>query len=169
MTTPFTSSSSSFSGFRFIPLLFIPLAITFTACSSGSDQTGQITESAQPVTIPADATPMERVDLWINANEYESALAWLAEQDQQDSTIRFLLEKTWLNYGLHNMSTFDVSNMRTQMNNALRCFAEVLEVNPQNQMAIDQIRQILGVYRTMPDRGPEADVVERLQGLGFTI
>lgn len=140
------------------------LVLIGSACSSGSDQSAT---NSEPVTIPADASATERIDLLIEANDYDSALAWLEGQDSQDPEIQLLFEKTWLNYGLHNMGTFDMQNMRTQMNNALRCFAEVLEINPQNQVARDQISQIFGVYRTMPDRSPEPDVVERLAAFGF--
>ncbi len=148
-------------------VIMLVLVISFSACSSDGGKPQQT--GSETLTIPSDTPPMERIDLWINANDYESALAWLSGQDIESAETRLLLEKTWLNYGLHNMTTFDMQNMRTQMNNALRCFAEVLEINPENQIAIDQIGQILGVYRTMPDRGPEADVVERLKGLGFSI
>ena len=145
--------------------VLISLLLLGSACSSGADQSAST--SNEPVMIPDDASATERIDLWIEANDYESALAWLEGQDSQDPSIQLLFEKTWLNYGLHNMITFDAQNMRTQMNNALRCFAEVLEINPQNQVARDQISQILGVYRTMPDRSPEPDVVERLATFGF--
>lgn len=141
------------------------LSIFVTACSSETNQTP--TTTGNSVTIPEGASATERIDLWIEANDYESALTWLEQQDTQDPSIQLLFEKTWLNYGLHNMITFDAQNMRTQMNNALRCFAEVLEINPQNQVAREQISQILGVYRTMPDRSPEPDVVERLAAFGF--
>ena len=146
-------------------LAIFSLVLFVTACSSETDQ--KPTTTGNSVTIPDNASAAERIDLWIEANDYESALAWLEQQDTQDPSIQLLFEKTWLNYGLHNMITFDAQNMRTQMNNALRCFAEVLEINPQNQVAREQISQILGVYRTMPDRSPEPDVLERLAALGF--
>lgn len=146
-------------------LAIFSLVLFVTACSSETDQ--KPTTTGNSVTIPDNSSATERIDLWIEANDYESALAWLEQQDTQDPAIQLLFEKTWLNYGLHNMITFDAQNMRTQMNNALRCFAEVLEINPQNQVAREQISQILGVYRTMPDRSPEPDVLERLAALGF--
>lgn len=107
------------------------------------------------------------MDAWIEANDYVAALEWLSGLDQEDPDVRLQLEKTWLNNGLHNMNTFDAGQMRTRMNDALRSFANVLELNPQNQIAREQIVSILAVYSTMPGRGPEPDVAERLAGLGF--
>lgn len=158
------SAPSAFST-RFALLALLGL---FAAGCAGSE-TEQTAGAAAP--LSADASPVERVDAWIAQNEYGQALEWL-DSDQAsslpDAQRSLLLEKTWLNYGLHNMSTFEPGEMRTQMNDALRCFARVIEINPANRTADEQIRQILGVYATMPGRGPEADVLETLRSLGYT-
>lgn len=111
----------------------------------------------------------DRIDYLIEDNRYEEALDILEDQDQSDSNVQTLREKTHLNYGLHSMNTFDQTEMRTRMNNALRQFTEVLKINPQNDVARNQIEQILYVYSTIPDRQPEDDVIAGLKEIGFNI
>ncbi len=109
----------------------------------------------------------ERVDLLIEEDRYEEALDLLESENKNDPEIQHLLEKSHLNYGLNSMSTFDAGQMRTRMNNALIQFAEVLKINPENEVARNQINQILGVYDTMPDRGPDPEAVEALSEVGI--
>jgi tetratricopeptide (TPR) repeat protein len=119
--------------------------------------------------IPEFNTLEEKVDYLIEQNMYEEALDELENEDIEDPGIRVLLEKTHLNYGLHNMNTFDETEMRTRMNDALRQFTEVLRINPQNEVAQNQIRQILQIYDTIPNRQPEDDVIAGLREVGFNI
>jgi hypothetical protein len=114
-----------------------------------------------------DMSLEERVNLMIEQNEYEAALELLSAEDQTDSEIQLLREKTHLNYGLHSMTTFDQTEMRTRMNNALSQFTEVLRINPENSVAREQIQQILDIYATIPDRSPQEDVMEGLRDVGF--
>lgn len=109
----------------------------------------------------------DRVNLMIEQNEYEAALEMLSDEDQDDPQIAQLREKTHLNYGLHSMNTFDETEMRTRMNNALSQFTEVLRINPDNTVAREQIQQILDIYATIPNRSPEEDVMEGLRDVGF--
>lgn len=109
----------------------------------------------------------EQIDQLIENDNYERALSLLGNEDREDPDIRLLLEKTHLNYGYHSMSTFDRTEMRTRMNNALTQFTEVLKLNPENEAAREQIEQIMGVYETMPDRQPEPEVLEGLREVGF--
>ncbi len=111
----------------------------------------------------------ERIDYLIEDDRYEDALEALEDEDRNDPEIRTLLEKTHLNYGLHNMNTFDETEMRTRMNDALRQFTEVLKINENNDMARNQINQILQIYDTIPDRQPEEDVLEGLREVGYEI
>ena len=111
----------------------------------------------------------ERIDYLIEDDRYEDALEALEDEDRNDPEIRTLLEKTHLNYGLHNMNTFDGTEMRTRMNDALRQFTEVLKINENNDMARNQINQILQIYDTIPDRQPEEDVLEGLREVGYEI
>lgn len=112
-------------------------------------------------------TLSEQIDYLIETNEYEFALELLGNEDQTDEEIRTLLEKTHLNYGLHSMNTFDQTEMRTRMNNALVQFTEVLKLNPENQFAREQIQQIMAIYSTIPNREPEPDVLQGLRDVGF--
>lgn len=116
--------------------------------------------------IDEDLTLSEQIDKLIEDDEYETALSILDSEDSNDPEIQLLLEKTHLNYGLHSMSTFDADEMRTRMNNALTQFTEVLRLNPQNTVAREQIEQIMSVYATIPDRGPEEEVLEGLREVG---
>ena len=111
----------------------------------------------------------EKIDYLIEDNRYETALEILDEEDPEDPAVQTLLEKTHLNYALHSMNTFDETEMRTRMNNALRQFTEVLRINPENAVAQNQIEQILQIYDTIPDRQPEEDVIAGLREVGFNI
>jgi len=108
-----------------------------------------------------------QVDLLIEQNEYESALNLLDNEDRSDPEIARLYEKTHLNYGLHSMNTFDATEMRTRMNNALTQFTEVLRINPENSVAREQIQQIMDIYDTIPDRRPDEEVLEGLRDVGL--
>ncbi len=109
----------------------------------------------------------DQIELLIEQDEYESALSVLEEEDREDPEVQRLLEKTHLNYGLNSMNTFDESEMRSRMNNALVQFTEVLRINPNNSVAQEQIDQIMGVYATIPDRSPDEDVLEGLREVGM--
>lgn len=112
--------------------------------------------------------PLDRqVDQLIEENRYEEALDRVDQQADASSDPDLLREKIHLNYGLHLMTTFDESEMRTRMNEAMRQFIEVIRINPDNQMAREQINQILMVYDTIPNREPEPDVTESLNELGW--
>ena len=65
------------------------------------------------------------------------------------------------------MNTFDQTEMKTRMNRALSHFTEVLRINPENQVARTNINQILSIYKTIPDRDPEPDVLEGLSEVGI--
>lgn len=114
-----------------------------------------------------DMSITDQVNLLIQEDEYESALNLLELEDQTNPEVLRLLEKTHLNYGLNSMNTFNQSEMRSRMNNALVQFTEVLRINPENSIAREQISQIMGVYATIPDREPEEEVLEGLREVGF--
>ncbi len=117
--------------------------------------------------LPESGTLNERIDRLIQNDRYQEALDILNSQNREEPDVLMLLEKTHLNYGLNSMSTFDANEMRTRMNNALIQFVEVLKINPENEVARNQINQILGVYDTMPNRGPEPDAIEALREIGI--
>lgn len=136
--------------------LITALGLLVTACSNDTPD------------IVGEELPLpQKIDRLIEANEYETALSLLSEEDRENPEIRLLFEKTHLNYGLHSMNTFDQTEMRTRMNNALTQFTEVLKINPQNRVARDQIEQIMAIYSTIPNRQPEPEVLEGLREVGF--
>lgn len=59
--------------------------------------------------------------------------------------------------------------MRDKMNGALAQYIEVLKINENNEKAISEIEQIIGIYATFPDRSPEPEIVEELKKLGFEL
>lgn len=136
----------------------IYLFVFFLALISCGEETAE-----QNLDMPLE----DRINLLIEENEYDAALEALSEQDMNDPDIAQLKEKVHLNYGLHSMNTFDQTEMRTRMNNALSQFTEVLRINPDNSVAREQIQQILDIYATIPDRSPEEDVMEGLRDVGF--
>ena len=141
--------------YKFI-LLLVSVLLWVTACNSSENEP-----------IDPNLTLSEQVDLLIEQNRYTTALELLYDKELDDPEIRSLLEKTHLNYGLHSMNTFDQTEMRTRMNNALSQFTEVLRLNPNNVVAREQISQILTIYDTIPGREPEPEVLEGLREVGF--
>lgn len=148
---------------RLLSFLLIISAVMFSCSNQSENQQAAALQAEIDENLPL----AEQIDLYIGQDRYDEALHLLASEDSSDSEILLQLEKTHLNYALHSMNTFDETEMRTRMNNALFHFTEVLKINPENQMAIEQIQQIMMIYSTIPDREPEPDVLEGLRELGF--
>ena len=140
---------------KLIPVLLI-LTLTLSACSQSDSEY-----------IDENLSLSEQIDRLIDNNQYETALNLLENEDRENPETRVLLEKTHLNYGLHSMNTFDQSEMRSRMNNALVQFTEVLKLNSDNSVAREQIEQIMAIYSTIPNREPEPEVLEGLREVGF--
>jgi len=121
---------------------------------------------AETDTPPQPASLQEEIDLLIEQDQYEQALARLSEKDASEEVAK-LKEKTHLNYGIHLIYQSVPENMRENANNALRQFIEVLKINPDNEKAISEIDQIMSIYATFPDRSPREDILEELRRLGF--
>lgn len=112
----------------------------------------------------------ESVDQLIAEDKYEEALGLLEDADpsQTKADLEQLKEKTHLNYGLYlEYRGPEESSMRERMTTALEQYIAVLKINPDNQKAISEIEQIMGIYGTMPNRGPGEEIVEQLNELGF--
>lgn len=112
----------------------------------------------------------EQVDQLIAEDNYSEALSLLndAEPAETDEDIETLKEKTHLNYGLYlEYRGPEDSSMRDRMTSALQQFIEVLKINPQNQEARSEIRQIMDIYETMPERSPGDEILTDLRELGF--
>lgn len=113
-------------------------------------------------------TPVS-IDTLLEQDKYEEAFAAISEMEDGPET-RLLKEKAHLNYGLFlEYRDSDVTNMRDKMNGALAQYVEVLKINKDNEKAISEIEQILGIYSTFPDRSPDEAIVEELKALGFSL
>lgn len=133
-------------------LVFSVFAILITACSN-SGKENQTQEQAVEVS---------------QAEQFEQKLDSL-EKLEESKEVLAEKEQTHLDYGIYLIYNSEPTNMRENANNALRQFIEVLKINPENEKAIAETEQILGIYRTFPDRKPAADVAEDLRALGFEI
>lgn len=111
----------------------------------------------------------EKVDFFLENDQYADALTLLENQDDSEE-VATLTEKTHLNYGLFlEYRDSNVSNMRDKMNGALEQYIKVLKINPDNEKAVSEIEQILGIYSTFEDRSPDEKVMEELRNLGFEV
>ena len=136
---------------RYLALFaFLPL---FIACSSSSSK--NITQ---------------QVDQLISEDNYEQALEVINNVDstQTEADVTTLREKIHLNYGIFlEYRGEEGTGMRERMNGALRQYIEVLKINPDNTKAISEIKQIMSIYSTMPNKAPAEDILEALRKLGF--
>ncbi len=138
-------------------ILILLLAVGIAACG----ETKKEPNTAQSLS--------EKVDYFLENDQYTDALTLLEGQDETEEVLT-LREKTHLNYGLFlEYRDSDVTNMRDKMNGALGQYIKVLKINPDNEKAISEIEQILGIYSSFPDRSPEPEIVEELRELGFEV
>ena len=147
---------------RFFSILGIcVLSISFMSCSSNSEEQNSTLSSTVDIAL--------QIDKLVAEDKYTEALELL--EGQPDSPeILALKEMTHLNYGLFlEYRDANVTNMRDKMNNALREYVKVLRINPDNEKAISEIEQILGIYATFGNRAPAEDVVADLEEFGFTL
>lgn len=145
---------------RRVLLSFILIALT-VACSEQKEQTNTETDvDLSSLSIP------EQIDALIAIDKYDEALAILEEEEVNKDNLR-LKEKVHLNYGIYIIYNADPSQMRENANNGLRQFIAVLDINRNNDKAVSEIEQIMGIYSTFPDRSPAEDVMEDLRRLGF--
>ena len=147
---------------RFFSILGIcVLSISFMSCSSNSEEQNSTLSSTVDIAL--------QIDKLVADDKYTEALELL--EGQPDSPeILTLKEMTHLNYGLFlEYRDANVTNMRDKMNNALREYVKVLRINPDNEKAISEIEQILGIYATFGNRAPAEDVVADLEEFGFTL
>jgi tetratricopeptide (TPR) repeat protein len=147
---------------RFFSILGIcVLSISFMSCSSNSEEQNSTLSSTVDIAL--------QIDKLVAEDKYTEALELL--EGQPDSPeILTLKEMAHLNYGLFlEYRDANVTNMRDKMNNALREYVKVLRINPDNEKALSEIEQILGIYATFGNRAPAEDVVADLEEFGFTL
>ena len=136
-----------------ITLISLSLLLFFSACGE-----------------PTTQNFSERVDQLIAEDQYDQALALIEDADPQDTEANLdtLREKTHLNYGIYlEYRGPEGSSMRDRMTSALEQYIAVLKINPTNQKARAEIKQIMGIYNTMPDRSPGEEIITELNNLGF--
>jgi len=131
------------------------------SCSSSSEEQNSTVSSTVDIAL--------QIDNLVAEDKYTEALELLAGQPDSPEILT-LREMTHLNYGLFlEYRDSNVTNMRDKMNNALREYVKVLRINPDNEKAISEIEQILGIYATFGNRAPAEDVVADLEEFGFTL
>ncbi len=136
---------------RYISLLL--LATLFISCSNET-----------PENLPAE------IDQLIAEDNYEQAINLLSNADpnETEADLEELREKTFLNYGIYlEYRGPEGSSMRDRMTSALEQYIKVLNINPENQKAREEIKQIMGIYNTMPDNSPGEEILADLRELGF--
>lgn len=110
------------------------------------------------------------VDQYIAQDDYKKALDVLSSADstQTDADLKLLREKVHLNYGLFlEYRGREGMQMRERMTGALRQYIKTLKINPNNQKARAEVKQIMSIYATMPT-SPGEDIISELQKLGFS-
>jgi len=134
-------------------LLALTIFGFITACSQSENKT--------PMTLE------QQVDQLVTEAKFDEAMNLLDESSSEEALQ--LREEVHLRHGIYLIYNADPSQMRENANKALREFVAVLELNPDNEKARAEIEQILGIYRSFPDRQPAEDVLEELRDFGFTI
>lgn len=134
-------------------LLALTVFGLITACSQSEEKTAMTLE--------------QQVDQLVTEARFDEAMELLDESSSEEALQ--LREEVHLRHGIYLIYNADPSQMRENANNALREFVAVLELNPDNEKARAEIEQILGIYRSFPDRQPAEDVMEELREFGFTI
>jgi hypothetical protein len=134
-------------------LLAITLIGFITACSQSDNESQMSLE--------------QQVDQLVTEAKFDEAMELLDDTSSEEALK--LREDVHLRHGIYLIYNSDPSQMRESANNALREFVAVLELNPENEKARAEIEQILGIYRTFPDRQPAEDVLDQLREFGFTI
>lgn len=136
---------------RFFSLLL--LSVLFAACSGSTPE--NLSEEAERL---------------IAEEEYSQAIKLLEDADETETEANLpeLKEKAYLNYGLFlEYRGPEGSSMRDRMTSALEQFIKVLEINPENQKAQTEIKQIMGIYESMPERSPGEEIMDDLEALGI--
>jgi hypothetical protein len=138
-------------------LLFTVLTFgLITACSDSEKPAQQ------------EMTMEQEVNSLVEEAKFDEAMMILDGKPRSPEVVS-LEENIHLQHGIYLIYSSDPSQMRENANKALREFIAVLEINPENEKATAETEQILGIYRTFPDRKPAEDVVVKLQELGFDI
>lgn len=91
-------------------------------------------------------------------------------ENKTDSQSEQLKAQLYLKHGVWSIDfgvMHGAKNMRVAVTQSLEDFIHTLQIDPNNQAAKQQIKQILDVYKTMPDKSVPQKVVPQLKKLGF--
>lgn len=143
---------------KFLTPLFFVLIILFSAC--GNQTEPQVAEQ-QAVTLE------EQVAALVEEKKFDDAINLLKLADTNEPNVLALLAKTHLDYGIYIEYDNNDIPMRDKMTGALRQYIEVLKLEPENEKAIAEIDQIIGIYQTMPGRTLPADILDELRARGL--
>jgi len=134
--------------------LLLAIVFTFTACTGTTD--------APSLTLE------DQVGALVAELKFEEAIKVIKSADMSEPSVKALLAKTHLDYGIHiEYNDNTIPTMRDKMVGALYQYIEVLKLQPDNEKAMAEIDQIIGIYQTMPGRTLPADIVEELRARGM--
>jgi len=133
--------------------LFLVLAVLFSSCAQQTE--------------PQAVTLEEQVAALVAEKKFDEAISLLKSADTNEPNVLALLAKTHLDYGIYIEYDNNDIAMRDKMTGALRQYIEVLKLEPENEKAIAEIDQIIGIYQTMPGRTLPSDILVELQERGL--
>ncbi len=132
----------------------LAVVLTLSACS-GTTEAPSLTLEDQVAALVAE-------------KKFDEALKVLKTADTNEPAVKALLAKTHLDYGIYiEYDDNTIPTMRDKMVGALYQYIEVLKLEPENEKAIAEIDQIIGIYQTMPGRTLPADIIEELRARGL--
>lgn len=161
---------------KLLLILVIPMFIV-AACQKNTDKTDRTAAKFKGMTL------QQKADYLINSNNndqdptndfderlYQQVVAQLKGKNDEQS--KDLLAKVYLKHGIwviYSGPSSATGNMHQAVTQSLKDFINVLDIEPHNQQARDQINQILQIYKTMPDKSPDPSLVPKLRQLGFNV
>lgn len=138
-------------------MLVVAIVVALTGCGSGSTHEIENQSSDQRIAIPTDLDSwslQDQIVFLVENSYYEEALVRLRRHDESDLQIRQMLIATHMTYGIE-LTYGSLTDQRTRMPEALRHYRRVLELDPENERAMAEIRQIEDIYRSLNREIPE--------------
>jgi hypothetical protein len=133
---------------------FLAFVLTLTACTGTTESPSMTLE--------------DQVGALVAELKFEEAIKVIKSADVNEPAVKALLAKTHLDYGIHiEYNDNTIPTMRDKMVGALYQYIEVLKLQPDNEKAMAEIDQIIGIYQTMPGRTLPADIIEELRARGM--
>lgn len=134
----------------FRPLFGFLILILFIASCSG-----ETAEYAPEIDL-SGLSFAERVEFYLQNEQFEDAFDELADADPENAELRDLQLAAHLTYAIYlTYSHVSPDVMRTRMPEALRHYRRVLQLDPNNARARAEIEQIEGIYRSLNREVPQ--------------